>query len=245
MEKSMEDLEFLMKKTGINCNQCNANCCKVMTYNSKNLNIVLDEQDEEILLKKMLETGMDLITYKSFDASNYAPDKEKYVVKKIKHRFEDSSEFVGLENDYELKLENGILKIPVMNFSEEKNEEKNNNYLSTSSCEALDKRTNLCKIHEESPLFCKLFPYYLEPVIRSGVYNAHYFSGYFSIKITPCNENIANKISVLEESDKTLIKTKIHNILKERESFLARLTAFYEFNYQMLYNFESSGRISL
>ncbi|MGB9748441.1 MAG: YkgJ family cysteine cluster protein [Candidatus Woesearchaeota archaeon] len=243
-KKLNEDLKFLMEKIGLNCKFCDAHCCKIITSNSKNLNIILNEQDEAFLLKRMLETNKDLIKYEAFDARKYASNEGKYVVKKIEQHFDDLSEFIGLEKDHVLKLENGFLKIPVMNFREIK-EEKNNEYLSMSACTALNTKTNRCEIHDENPLFCKLFPYYLEPVIRKGAYNSRYFSGYFSIKITPCNESIENKIKNLGDADRALIKRKIHEILRERENFLARLTAFYEFNTEIISNFESSNRISL
>ncbi|MEM2121217.1 MAG: YkgJ family cysteine cluster protein [Candidatus Woesearchaeota archaeon] len=248
-KKLNENLDFLMKKIGLNCKICDANCCKILTSDSKNLNIILDEEDEAHLLRKQIELeeklrkDMTLINYLSFDVKNYVNKNGDYIVKKINFDFSNDSNIIGLRNDYPLRTENGILRIPIMNFKEL--DEKG--YLRVSACSALNTENKECTIHDINPLFCKLFPYYLEPYSREGMYGSKYFLGYFLIKVTPCDEKgiIYDRVKRLKDEERNELRIKIHEILENRENFIARLTAFYELNSQLISNFDFSERIDL
>jgi len=242
MEKEAleEKTGFLMNKIGLNCKTCDANCCKINSYYYKNLNVIIDEETEARLLKKELETGTNFIDYMEFDVKNFTKKhtggEEFYVVEKVRFDSNEESGFVGLKEDYPLKTENGILKIPKMNINELKNREY-------STCIALNTKTNLCTIHNEKPLFCRLFPYYLTPEVRPTMYNGKSFTGRFQIELTPCNEYLAENFKNLTEYEKKNLIKIVHQILEDKKDFLARLTAFYELNQKIINNFPGSERL--
>ena len=222
-EDKLADLvNALMEKVKPPCKNCDAFCCKQQALSQ--LYIVVDESAE----REIKEKNPGLISYLKFEIG-----KEEYVVRKPKIDASNINIF-GVDKDYTLKTNNGILEIPIMGVEVDP-------IGKTGRCKALTP-DNKCSIHSYKPLLGRLFPFMLVPNTIRGTYNSVYFTGTFSLFVVPCKDMVRKRAEAFSKRDKEDILQMVREILRLEPSYLVRLTALFDLKQNLVRSYENTKR---